>query len=86
MVPRRTGSEQLNVQHVRKPGQGMPVSSLIETKCPSQSIQGQTRLNSVVPRYVKVIIVINKLMILYRPIGEQGNGCENKTDRYFFSQ
>jgi hypothetical protein len=56
-------SKQLAVQHVRDPGQGMPVACMEGCKSPGNVPRRQTHLYVTVFRYVFVVIKIDKIVI-----------------------
>ena len=55
------GAKKLAIQHVRKPGEGMPIAG-VKTKGPDQSMPRQTRLDTGVFRDVLLVIKTNEIM------------------------
>jgi hypothetical protein len=80
MMQTRLQSEQLTVQHVRDPGQGMPVACMEGCKSPGNVPRRQTRLYVTVFRYVFVVIKINKIVIVHLPVN--GNDSYRQKEAY----
>lgn len=55
-------SVELAVQHVREPGQGMPVMRMAVSEGPADAGQGQTLYNLRIIIHILVVIIIDKPM------------------------
>lgn len=64
-------TEKLAVQHVRQPGQGVPVADLVETKRPEEVLDGQAFLNVWIRGDVEIVVEIYEFMALHLPIGKE---------------
>jgi len=64
-------TEKLAVQHVRQPGQGVPVADLVETKRPEEVLDGQSFLNVWIRGDVEIVVEIYEFMALHLPIGKE---------------
>ena len=62
MMPAGMQPIKLAVQHVRNPGQRMPVGGVDMGKCPDDPLERQTPGNFRVFIYVKVVVVVDKLV------------------------
>jgi predicted metalloprotease len=80
MMPPRVQSEQLTVEHVGYPGQGMPVANMEGCKSPGNVPRRQTRLYVTVSRYVFVVIKIDELVIVHLPVN--GNDSYRQKEAY----
>jgi hypothetical protein len=82
MVPPRTHSEELHIQHVGEPRQGMPVTGMTCREGPLQTSHGQTGLYMRVIGDIHIIIVVDEVMIFYRPI----DGGSDNDQRQAYNQ
>ncbi|MCG6536373.1 MAG: hypothetical protein L7F78_17130 [Syntrophales bacterium LBB04] len=80
MMETRLQSEQLTVQHVRDPSQGMPVACMEGCKGPGNVPSRETRLYVAVLRHVFIVIKTNKFVIVYLPVN--GNGSYRQKDAH----
>jgi hypothetical protein len=58
MMGARMKTEKLAIQHVRQPGQGMPVADLVETERPENVLDGQASFNIWVRGDIEVVVEI----------------------------
>jgi hypothetical protein len=75
MMPPRLQSEQLAVQHVGYPGQGMPVACMEGCQSPGNVSRRQTRLYVTVFRYVLVVIKPDKIVFVNLPVNGEDSYC-----------
>jgi hypothetical protein len=80
VVPPRTHSEELNIQHVGEPRQGMPVTGMTRREGPFKTFHGQTGLYLRVLGDIHIIIIVDELMILHLPVDGCGNYYQGKAD------
>jgi hypothetical protein len=66
MVLARIHTPQLNIHHVGNPCKRMPVCPFLlrKSECPFDTSQVQSGKHKAVPCYIKVIIKVDKIMIL----------------------
>ena len=57
MVVERDLAEQLAIDHMRKPGQGLPVGGVACSKCPFDIFDSQARVNVRIIGYVVFVVV-----------------------------
>jgi hypothetical protein len=73
VVTRRPQPEQLTVQHMRDPSQGMPVACIEGCESPDNVPRSETGLYMTVSRYVFVVIKIDKIVTVYLPVDRYGS-------------
>jgi len=66
-------TEKLAVDHMRQPGQGVPVGCSGSSEGPDDAIQGQTGLHVMVVRNVYVVIEANKIVLSHLPKNRKGD-------------
>ena len=71
MYPAGIGTEQLAIEHKRKPRQRQPVSVVGGGKSPYNAVRGQAAQNVGIFVYVDIIIVIDKIEIADLPEDQQ---------------
>ncbi len=62
VMPARIQIEQLAIQRVREPGQGMPVRGVQRRKAPLDGLPAQTRLHLRVVQDIDVVVVVQERM------------------------
>ena len=78
--PRRPAPEPLAVQHVRQPGQRMPVAGVERRKGPNHIPPPQPAQDVGILRNVKGVVVIEKIIRPHRPVQSQRGQHQRKTD------
>src|ERR1035437_2096359 len=76
-------AEPFVIQHVRQPGDRMPVARLRGRKCPADAFEGYSGLDVCVVNNVTVLAVIiieDKTKVTCGPKGSQGNDDQRQTD------
>ncbi len=68
----RIQSEQLNIQHVRYPSEGMPVGGMNRSQGPHNILKAQAALDMGILSHIFLIIVIQKGMGGDRPVYPEG--------------
>ena len=63
VVPSRSQTEQLAIEHVRHPGERMPVGNRHRCEGPSNVAPGQTLMNARILPDVSAVIIVNKFML-----------------------
>src|SRR4051812_19426010 len=81
MVPPRIQPKQLAVQHMRKPGEGMPVEGMRIHERPYESPARQTVPHHRIVEVVNVVVVLNKIEVTHRPISCQSSQNQNQTNQ-----
>jgi hypothetical protein len=71
VMARRIQPEQLNIEHVRKPGERVPVGGMPGLKRPGQPFPAQTALHLRIGGYVILIVVMEEVVQANRPEGGQ---------------
>ena len=69
VMPGRPQTEELAIEHVRKPGDRMPVPGMRVAKGPIESVPGQTGSNFGSICDVSGVIKVDELCVPKRPIG-----------------
>jgi hypothetical protein len=72
----------LAIQHVRKPGQWMPVAGM-EPKCPDQAVAGQASLNVRILRHIFLVIVGEEVMTKRGQVKRQSDQAQGQADQAF---
>ena len=80
MMETRLQSKQLTVEHVRYPGQRMPVACMEGCKGPGNVPRRETRLYVAVLRHVFIVIKTNEFVIVNLPVN--GNGSYRQKDTH----
>jgi hypothetical protein len=75
MNPACAGSEQLTIEHKRKPGQRMPVGREVGGKSPFDIVESQTAYNMLIFVYIQIVIVMDKIEIPDLPEDKQSADC-----------
>jgi hypothetical protein len=87
MHPARVCTEQLAIEHKRKPGQRVPVGRVVGGKSPDDTFPSQTVQNLRIFVYVVFVIIINKIKIAYLLENQQGAQYQDKirenNERFF---
>jgi len=76
----RVHTEQLAIQHVRQRGDGMPVTNDRLGKRVNEAVRRQTSFDLVVLGDELRIVVINEVVLPYRPIDAKRDGEKQETD------
>jgi len=66
MVPPRAQTEELAVEHVRNPGQRMPVGGVTRSQSPAHALARQARLD------VRVVEHVGRVIVVHKPIARRG--------------
>ncbi len=77
---RRAGPqpEELTVQHVRHPGQRVPVARITGLKAPAQSRPGEAAFDVVVDQDVKIVVEVGEVEPRHRPIKQRYARRQNR--------
>jgi hypothetical protein len=62
MVPFWVQTEKPAVEHMRQPGQGVPISGVCSSKSPFDAVSGQAGLHILIFGYVLIIVVVYKIV------------------------
>ena len=77
MVTAGIGPKQLPVQHMRKPGQGVPVGTLLFSEGPDKPFHRPLRLNMGIISNIEGIIVIDEAIIANRLVADQDHQTQD---------
>jgi hypothetical protein len=80
MMPSRLQSEELHIDHMGDPGQGMPVAGMARGERPQDPLHGKAVLNVPVFGDVIRIIEINEIALRDLPEGHEGGDDEEQGD------
>ena len=83
MVSPGIQTKQSVVHHVGEPGERMPISGPSCSKGPTSSFARQSRLHVRVVGDVDIIVVVDKLMILYLPVNSKDRYSQNQSYKSF---
>jgi hypothetical protein len=73
--------EQFTIQHVRKPGQWVPIGGVTRGQGPLKSAESQALLDNVILRDVEMIVILNKFMIVNRPINKRRQADQRQSNQ-----
>src|SRR5436853_47320 len=76
MMQARSEVEQLDVQHMGNPSQGVPIARAAGDKCPVDVHPLQSTEDMRVVGYVLCVIKADKLVVKQRPINRQCDGAQ----------
>jgi hypothetical protein len=74
---------ELTVQHVRKPGQWVPVAEERGRESPDHAVSGQSRLDTLVFEHVPTVIELNERMTGRLPVDGAGDEKKKQNDDSF---
>ena len=80
MVASRIHCEELAVEHVREPRQGMPVVGIDRLKRPDDVAPGESHLHMAIPGDVFVIIIADEVKAAHLPEYASGNQDKEKAN------
>src|SRR5665213_535331 len=80
MMAARPGTVDLAIQHMRQPGQRMPVARM-KTERPDESPPSQPRLHQRVVRHILLVIVFDKTVVKHRQVKQQSDQSQGQTDQ-----
>lgn len=81
MVEMRVQAEELDVQHVGHPGQGMPIGGVTCRKCPRYRVRADAVLNMEIMRYVFTVVQADEIRLSDRPECYEGKKRQKKADQ-----
>ena len=73
--------EQLAIEHVREPGQRMPISGMRGRECPAEARQGQALAHHQVIGDVFGVVIIDETAVKDWPIGANGSHRQKADDQ-----
>ena len=76
----RVRPKDLAVQHVREPGERMPITGVTAGKCPRNIFQIQAAQDVRIGSDIIRIIVINEIVPTHRQVNGEGKECEQQRD------
>src|SRR6185295_6827511 len=87
MMSTRPQSEELAIEHVRKPRERMPVSGFAVQlpKRPLDPLPRESRLDHGIQCHVNVIVVVNEFVPVHAPEYRDGRNCQRRDDCPFLS-
>ncbi len=83
MVPSGFQPEELNVQHVGKPGQRVPVAGMGGGEGPGDALETQPRPNMRILGHIIYVIVVDKIIIRNLPVNRENYSDEKQTNDPF---
>ena len=81
-MPMWVQAEELNIQHMGYPCQGMPVRFMTGGECPSDAFHRETMLNMTVIGYILGIIVANEVTTIDLPKRQDGSNNQEDADHW----
>ena len=85
-MPSRVQSEELNIEHVGHPGQGMPVCGITARKCPPNGLHGHAVPDMDIFGYIRGIVIINEIAPVHLPeCYKRGSRQENANRQDLFA-
>ena len=82
MMPTRLGAVEAVIDHVRNPGDRMPIARMIGLEGPGQTVAGDAMLDGGIINNVIRIVVIDEVEMGRRPVQRQGDEGKQKTDQH----
>ena len=73
-------TEKLAVEHMRKPGQRMPVSNIRKTKRPLDPLDRHSIFDVLILGHVQSVIETDKFVMAYLPINTKCGNNQHHTD------
>ena len=81
MVTRCVLPKQLPIEHVRKPGQGMPVAGMTRAKCPEHILPRQPTLHVGIRSDVVRVVIVDETIQSGDPIYRERDGTQRQAHR-----
>jgi hypothetical protein len=75
------GVKELVIEHMRKPGQRVPVREVARREGPFDILPGKPRLNGRVFENIDVVVVVDRFVITDRPIHGEGRCDQTHTEK-----
>ena len=76
VMAERPQAKELDIQHMREPGQWMPIAGVASLESPKEIVPGQSAVHMRIHRDVAVVVQVGEAGVKDRPINEKRAGTK----------